>query len=625
MAMTLTGFVFDSSGNAVSGATVQGYVSADNATTTAESATTTDSNGKWSITTSTAARIPMDVKITFGSSVRWLKAGDSINVSKLTLTDTLTVGEDDVGFDVTFHGASAGAAVIYDASEDTLEVRGPSADATTSTGKLLLTTALTDVNANDVIGDITFKAPLEAGGTDAITAAASIKAIAQGTFSASVNATDLIFFTGHSEAATEKFRFTSQGELGIGGATYGSSGDVLTSGGAGAAPTWETPTTGDITAVTLTADDSNVATDSAGSADFTIAGGAGLASTVSGTTVTLAGTDASTSAKGIAQFSSDNFAASSGTITIKDGGVVTAEIAADAITSAKIAADAVTGDHIASDAIVTASITDANVTLAKIANAAANTVIVRDANDSGVLSAKAVTNTQILIGDGTGFTAAALSGDATMANDGTVAIGSGVIVDADVNASAAIAISKTALVAGTNISLSTNTLNVDDAFLKNDANDTTSGIITAGGVVLSEAAHLNIGTPLLGSTDHTFTGTTAQMLAGAAVSAFNLVCIHSTTQEIIPADASAYATSRAIGIAPAAISDTATGTVLLHGFVRDDSYNFTTGATLYLSETAGALTETAPTTDGAFVQAVGIALSPDVVYINPSMDVIEHA
>jgi len=46
---------------------------------------------------------------------------------------------------------------------------------------------------------------------------------------------------------------------------------------------------------------------------------------------------------------------------------------------------------------------------------------------------------------------------------------------------------------------------------------------------------------------------------------------------------------------------------------------------LYLSETAGALTETAPTTDGAFVNVVGIALSPDVVYINPSMDVIEHA
>ena len=627
--MTLTGFVFDSSGNAVSGATVQGYVSADNATTTAETATTTDSNGKWSITTSTAARIPMDVKITFGSSVRWLKAGDSINVSKLTLTDTLTVGEDDVGFDVTFHGASAGAAVIYDASEDTLEVRGPSADATTSTGKLLLTTALTDVNANDVIGDITFKAPLEAGGTDAITAAASIKAIAQGTFSASVNATDLIFFTGHSEAATEKFRFTSQGELGIGGATYGSSGDVLTSGGAGAAPTWETPTTGDITAVTLTADDSNVATDSAGSADFTIAGGAGLASTVSGTTVTLAGTDASTSAKGIAQFSSDNFAASSGTITIKDGGVVTAEIAADAITSAKIADDAVTGDHIASDAIVTASITDANVTLAKIANAAANTVIVRDANSSGVLSAKAVTNTQILIGDGTGFTAAALSGDATMTNAGVVAIASGVIVDADVNASAAIAISKTALVAGTNISLSTNTLNVDDAFLKNDANDTTSGIITAGGVVLSDSKHLEFassaGTP---GTDNTVQGVVIEFLAAEAITQFDAVYVSTTTGRVGRADANDNDKLPAIGVAIETQGSAGSSVkVLTHGVYRDDGGfggNMTIGNDLFVSETPGTLVTSAPSDDGDFVQLMGVAIGLRSAFINPDLTVIER-
>ena len=318
-----------------------------------------------------------------------------------------------------------------------------------------------------------------------------------------------------------------------------------------------------------------------------------------------------------------NPVAVSGDITIAANGAVT--IANNAVETAMINADAVTAAKLADDAVVTANITDANVTLAKIANSAANTVIVRDANSSGVLSSKAVTNTQILIGDGTGFTAAALSGDATMTNAGVVAIASGVIVDADVNASAAISISKTALVAGTNITLSTNTLAVDDAFIKNDADDTTSGIVTVGGIVLSEAKHVNISTPLLGTTDHTFTGTTAQMLAGGAISAFDLVCIHTTTSEVVEADASAYATARVIGIAPAAISDTATGTILLHGFIRDDTYNWTTGATLYLSETAGALTETAPTTDGAFVQAVGIALSPDVVYINPSMDVIEHA
>jgi hypothetical protein len=56
------------------------------------------------------------------------------------------------------------------------------------------------------------------------------------------------------------------------------------------------------------------------------------------------------------------------------------------------------------------------------ANMAANTVKVRDANSTGVPSNKALATTQILIGDGTGFTAAALSGDATMTNAGVVTI-----------------------------------------------------------------------------------------------------------------------------------------------------------------------------------------------------------
>tara|TARA_R100000664_G_C2757224_1_gene145369 strand:+ start:2373 stop:4334 length:1962 start_codon:yes stop_codon:yes gene_type:complete len=46
---------------------------------------------------------------------------------------------------------------------------------------------------------------------------------------------------------------------------------------------------GDITGVTLTADDTNTASDTSGSADFTIAGGAGIDTSVSGTTVTIAG------------------------------------------------------------------------------------------------------------------------------------------------------------------------------------------------------------------------------------------------------------------------------------------------------------------------------------------------
>jgi len=148
---------------------------------------------------------------------------------------------------------------------------------------------------------------------------------------------------------------------------------------------------------------------------------------------------------------------------------------------------------------------------------------------------------------------------------------------------------------------------------------------TAKGISLSDASSVDISTPLLAGADHTYSGLTAQMLAGGAIAAFDLVCVHTTTQEVVEADASAYATARVIGIAPDAISDTATGTVLLHGFIRDDSWTWTPGSTLYLSETAGAMTHTAPSTDGAFVLVVGVALSPDVVYINPSMDVIERA
>jgi hypothetical protein len=158
----------------------------------------------------------------------------------LTITGGgLVVGVDDTGHDVKFFGASAGAYMEWDESADQLRIMGASADATTSTGKLLLATSLTDINANDVLGKVEFQAPHEAGGTDAITVAAAIEAVAQGTFSASVNATDILFKTGHSEAATEKFRFTSQGEIGIGGTNYGSDGQVLTSGGAGAAAAWE--------------------------------------------------------------------------------------------------------------------------------------------------------------------------------------------------------------------------------------------------------------------------------------------------------------------------------------------------------------------------------------------------
>jgi hypothetical protein len=46
------------------------------------------------------------------------------------------------------------------------------------------------------------------------------------------------------QAGTERFRLATAGQIGIGGANYGTSGQVLTSGGSGAAPTWSSPPAG---------------------------------------------------------------------------------------------------------------------------------------------------------------------------------------------------------------------------------------------------------------------------------------------------------------------------------------------------------------------------------------------
>ena len=78
---------------------------------------------------------------------------------------------------------------------------------------LILQTGETDMAANDVIGKISFQAPDEGTGTDAILISAAIQARAEGDHSSSSNATSLDFLTGASEAAAKKMSLTSAGHL----------------------------------------------------------------------------------------------------------------------------------------------------------------------------------------------------------------------------------------------------------------------------------------------------------------------------------------------------------------------------------------------------------------------------
>ena len=81
---------------------------------------------------------------------------------------------------------------------------------------LVLQTGETDMAANDVIGKISFQAPDEGTGTDAILVSAAIQAVAEGDHSSSSNATRLEFMLGASEAAATVASLSSVGALSVG-------------------------------------------------------------------------------------------------------------------------------------------------------------------------------------------------------------------------------------------------------------------------------------------------------------------------------------------------------------------------------------------------------------------------
>jgi hypothetical protein len=290
---------------------------------------------------------------------------------------------------------------------------------------------------------------------------------------------------------------------------------------------------------------------------------------------------------------------SAGGITAADGftGALTGDVTGNAATATKLAttrAIAVGGDvtgtanfdgsaaisittTLANDAIVTANITNANVTVAKMA---ANSV------------------------------------DSDQYVDGSI--------DNDHIANGTIALAKTAITGGTNLTIATNALNVDDAFLTNTGDDTTDGTITAAGFTTGNDGVVNFADDLP-STDHAATGVTVTITSSAAIAAGVPVYI-SGAGTVAAADADAATTMPAIGINTTDLSGGAgEAEILLLGIWHDETYNFTAGADVFVglnpaSSTAASdvlgVTTTAPTGSGDTVQKVGVVLTADTVFVN---------
>ena len=181
---------------------------------------------------------------------------------------------------------------------------------------------------------------------------------------------DVNYLTFDSTNSAEKIIFNKQIAVGTEytlPTTDGTNGQALVTDGSGGVTFTDVAATLTVDSDSSLSEDVELLTD-----DLKIVGGTGIDTSVakSGTDVTLtvSGSDATTSNKGIASFSSNDFAVSSGTVTIKALGVSTAQLAADAVTGAKIADNAINSEHYVDGSIDNAHIATGTIANNKLAN-----------------------------------------------------------------------------------------------------------------------------------------------------------------------------------------------------------------------------------------------------------------
>ena len=202
--------------------------------------------------------------------------------------------------------------VWLDTTANLLKIRNQANDAWITLAIDPETSNSVDINAGTIDGAVIGGAVAAAVTTTDLTATtADINA---GTVDAVLGGTTPAAITGTTIKANTSL------ELATGATVTGIDNATLATGSATLVPTQGAVKT--YVDAQVTAQDLDITTDS-GTIDIdldsdtlTVAGGSGLNSSATGTTVTIAGDDATTSAKGVASFSSDHFSVSSGAVSI---------------------------------------------------------------------------------------------------------------------------------------------------------------------------------------------------------------------------------------------------------------------------------------------------------------------
>ena len=127
----------------------------------------------------------------------------------------------------------------------------------------------------------------------------------------------------------------------------------------------------------------------------------------------------------------------------------------------------------------------------------------------------------------------------------------------------------------------------------------------------------------LGS-DHDYSGLVDSAAVGENVVFGDLLYYDWTDTEWKKAKADAIGTTPAQRIALESKSDGQACLMLVQGYIRDDSaFDFGASRIFLNDDTAGTCDDTAPAESGDQIQVVGIAISADKMYFNPSIDVGE--